>query len=126
MAKGISEIAGEAFGAGDSRVTVYRALRQLICAACGGTIRDGELFTRRALPGQEIPVSSRCRKCAPFNFRTTPDDGQRRSPLLESLLTAPPEYEASENQQLDAGAGRETIERRLGPALQRSRQRAKS
>jgi hypothetical protein len=47
MAKGISEIVGEAGGAGGSRVAVYRALRQLFCATCGGTIREGELFTRR-------------------------------------------------------------------------------
>lgn len=33
MAKGISEVVGEPFGAGNSRVTVYRALRQLIRAA---------------------------------------------------------------------------------------------
>ena len=44
MAKGISEIVAEAFGAGDAKVTVYRALRQLICAACGGTIPEGSLY----------------------------------------------------------------------------------
>lgn len=125
MEKGISEIVGEALGAGDARVTVYRALRQLICAACGGTIREGELFTRRALPGQELPVSSRCQKCTPFNFRTIAD-GQHRSPLLESLLTAPPEHEVSENQKLDTGVKREAVERRLGPALRRCRQRTRS
>ena len=47
MAKGISEVAGEADGAGGSDVALYRALRQLFCAACGGTIREGGLFTRR-------------------------------------------------------------------------------
>jgi hypothetical protein len=50
MAKGISERVDETDGAGRSKVTVYRALRQLFCAACGGTTRKGELFTRRALP----------------------------------------------------------------------------
>lgn len=119
MKKGISEIVGEAFGAGDSRVTVYRALRQLICAACGGTIREGELFTRHALPGQELPVSSRCRGCAPFTSR----GGARvRSALIESLLT-PPVVEG------EAEAGRparreevvEAVMKRLGPALSRTR-----
>jgi len=119
MAKGISEIVGEALGARDSRVTVYRALRQLFCAACGGTIREGDLFTRRALPGQGLRISSRCRGCAPFTSR---GGGGAKSDLIESLLT-PPAGEAKP----EAGrtAPREEIVKavmkRLGPALSRAR-----
>lgn len=126
MKKGISEIVGLAESAGKSRVTVYRALKQLFCAACGETINEGVLFTRRSLYGQGLRILPQCRKCAPFNLRTTAGEGQHRSPLLESLLTAPPEHEGSENQKPDTGAKREAVERRLGPALRRCRQRAGS
>jgi len=119
MAKGISEIAGEAFGTGDSRVTVYRALRQLFCATCGGTIREGDLFTRRVLPGQGLRILPLCRGCAPFTAR---GGARAKSALIESLLT-PPAGEAKPE------AGRparrddvvEAVMKRLGPALNRAR-----
>lgn len=44
VAKSISEIVGEASSVGKSRVTVYQALKQLICAKCGelhGAWTDG-------------------------------------------------------------------------------------
>lgn len=126
MKKGISEIVGLAESAGKSSVTVYRALKQLFCAACGETIDEGVLFTRRSLYGQGLRILPRCRKCAPFNLRATAGEGQHQSPLLESLLTAPPDHELGANQKLDAGARREAVERRLGPALRRCRQRARS
>jgi hypothetical protein len=119
MAKGISEIVGEADGAGGSGVTVYRALRQLFCAACGGTIREGDLFTRRALRGQGLRILPRCRGCVPFTPR---DTARGKSALIESLLT-PPAGEA------EPDAGRptrreehvEAVMKRLGPALSRAR-----
>lgn len=126
MTKGISEIVGEAYGTGKSRVTVYRALKQLLCAACGEKINEGALFTRRSLNGQRLRILPQCQKCAPFNLRKTGEEGQRRSPLLESLLTAPSESKARETRKLDRTAGREAVERRLGPALRRCRQRARS
>ncbi|HEX7318560.1 MAG TPA: hypothetical protein VF297_31925 [Pyrinomonadaceae bacterium] len=86
MAKGISEIVGEADGAGGSGVTVYRALRQLFCAACGATIREGDLFTRRALSGQGLRILPRCSGCEPF---TPPGAAGARSALIEALLTPP-------------------------------------
>jgi hypothetical protein len=52
MAKGIGEIVCLAFGMEKSRVTVYRALKLLMCAACGETIGEAVLFTRRSLFGQ--------------------------------------------------------------------------
>lgn len=119
MKKGISEIVGEASGVRDSRVTVYRALKQLFCAACGGTIREDDLFTRRALPGQCLRILPQCRSCAPF---TSPGGARAKSALIESLLT-PPAGEAK----AEAGrpAQREEIVRavmkRLGPALSRAR-----
>ena len=119
MAKGISEIVGEAFGAGGSRVTVYRALRQLICAACGGTIREGDLFTRRALPGQGLRISSRCSGCAPFTSR----GGARvKSALIESLLTPQAvEEEAEARRPARREEVVEAVMKRLGPALSRTR-----
>jgi RNase P subunit RPR2 len=124
MAKGISEIAGEASGIGESRVAVYRALRALICARCAETIREGELFTKRSLPGRELRILPQCRKCVPFEVRAVQDRKRQQSVLLESVLT--PESELNEVRADKPDAMRETVERRLGPALQRSRQRTRS
>lgn len=124
MAQGISEIVGEALGAGDSRVTAYRALRQLFCAACGGTIREGEFFTRRRLPRQGLNILPQCQKCAPFDMRTVSDKERRQSVLLESLLTPEPELNEVRVRKPDVVS--EAVERRLGPALRRCRQRTRS
>jgi hypothetical protein len=120
MKKGISEIVGEAFGVGDSRVTIYRALRQLFCAACGETIGEGVLFTRRSLHGQDLRILPQCRKCAPFELRGAGEKGRRQSVLLQSLLTLHPE--PNEAKVRKPGAQREAVERRLGPALRYRRQ----
>jgi hypothetical protein len=119
MAKGISEIVGEADGTDGSRVTVYRALRQLFCAACGGTIGEGDLFTRRAFPGQGLRILPRCRGCAPF----IPRDAVRgKSALIESLLT-PTASEAKPEAGSPARREElvEAVMKRLGPALSRAR-----
>ena len=124
MKKGISEIVGLAESAGKSRVTVYRALRQLFCAACGEIIGEGVLFTRRSLHGQELRILPQCRKCAPFELRGAGEKGRRQSVLLQSLLT--PHPEPNEAKVRKPGAEREAVERRLGPVLRRCRQRTKS
>jgi hypothetical protein len=119
MAKGISEIVGEVDGADGSRVTVYRALRQLLCAACGGTIREGGLFTRRTLPGHWMQILPRCRGCEPF---TPPGDPEVQSALIESLLTPPaPEAKTEEGRPARREDLAEAVMKRLGPALSRSR-----
>ena len=121
MAKGISEIVGEADSPDGSKVMVYRALRQLFCAACDGIIREGGLFTRRALPGQGLRILPRCRGCKPF---TPPGYAEVQSALIESLLT-PPDPEA----QTEGGTPArredltEAVMKRLGPALSRSGKR---
>ena|SRR5688500_4137172 len=122
MAQGISEIVGTADGPGGTGVTVYRALRQLLCAPCGEPIGEGALFTRLRLPGRG-PCIPRCRKCAPFELREAGGAG-RRSPLLVSLLTPLPEEQAGEAGRPDAATWSEAVERRLGPALRRRRRRA--
>ncbi len=119
MAKGISEIVGEGEGAQGSSVTIYRALRQLFCAACGGTIREGDLFTRRALPQQRLPILPRCGGCEPFTPRGA---APAKSALIESLLT-PPAGEAKPVAGSPTGREKliEAMMKRLGPALSRAR-----
>jgi hypothetical protein len=110
---------GEAFGAGGAGVTVYRALRQLICAACGGTIREGDLFTRLLLPGQGLRIVSRCRGCAHFTWR---DDAREETDLIKALLTPPA---GGGKPEAGSPARRKEVFRavmkRLGPALGRAR-----
>ena len=126
MAKSISEIVGLAESKGRSRVRVYRALKILFCAACGETIGDGALFTRRRLDGQGLRILPQCQKCAPFKLQTPSVEGRRQSALLESLMTPQPEKRGSERLQRDMNAERAAVERRLGPALRRCRQRLRS
>ena len=102
VAKGISEIAGDAFSAGKSRVTIYRALKQLLCAVCDEAISEGALFTRRSLYGQGLRILPQCQKCVPF--RMTGGEG-RRSALLVSLVTSQPENKFVENRKYDAAKG---------------------
>jgi hypothetical protein len=124
MKQGISEIVGTAFGTGQLRVTIYRALKELLCAACGEPIKEDALFTRRSLDGEGIRILSQCRKCAPFNLRSTDEKERRQSVLLESLLT--PQPEPSEVQVRNPSAEREAVERRLGPALRHCREHSRS
>ena len=126
MAKAISEIAGLAEEVGKSRVIVYRALKQLLCAKCGEVISEGTLFTRRSLYGQGLRILPQCQKCAPFSLGATGGEAPWPSALLESLLTSQPENQAGETRKRDTRSGREAVERRLGPALRRCRQRAGS
>ena len=103
---------------------VYRALKELLCAACGEPIHEGALFTRRSLNGRGLRILSQCQKCAPFNFPSTNEKPSRQSPLLESLLT--PQLDMSKVSVRNPTAEREAVERRLDPALRRSRQRKSS
>ncbi len=119
MKKSISEIVGTADSVGKSGVTVYRALRLLLCARCGTEIKEGEIFTRRTLAGSGLRILPQCQECAPFSLRSGARD---RSALIESLL-APSIEEAlvsvREHEQPEKIA--EAIEQRLGPALRRAR-----
>lgn len=126
--RGISEIVGQAEANG-ATCAVYRALRDLICAACAGDIFEGELFTRRASPfSQGLPILPICRKCLPFSLLS---DESKSPSLLESLLEA--DGHKASSQGLDKGEGptirtndgiRQKIEERLGPVLRRMRRAA--
>ena len=126
MKKGISEIVGIADAVGKSELTVYRALKQLFCAACGEMICEGVLFTRRSLYGRGLRILPQCQKCAPFNLRAAGEKEPRRSALLQSLLTPQLESRQGEVRMNKPDAEREAVERRLGPALRRCRHRAGS
>ncbi len=119
--KGISEIVGTADSLGKSGVTVYRALRLVLCARCGAEIKEGALFTRRTLAGSGLRILPQCHGCVPFTLRSGTRD---RSALIESLL-APATEEAlvtvRKHERSEKTA--EAIEQRLGPALRRARQR---
>lgn len=135
MKQGISEIVGTAEGADGSRVTVYRALRRLLCAPCGAPIGEGSLFTRRRLEGQQLRTLPLCRKCAPFALSIDGDaflneddkpapegDARReRSPLLDALLAPMENKEAPAAS--DSAAAREGVLKRLAPALRVARRR---
>jgi hypothetical protein len=125
MRKWISEIVGTGEGADKSSVTVYRALRRLICAPCGATITEGTLFTRRSIGGDGLRILPQCQKCVPFNFGEEGEAGRPRSKMLEALLVPQPEPEADPPSKEDAerAARREAVEKRLGPALRRTRNR---
>jgi hypothetical protein len=116
MSKGISVIVCRAESGDGREVPVYRALRALRCSSCGATIGEGALFTRRALPDGRLRVAAECRECAPFVARGKDGKGQRRSPLLESLLGPEPAGETVlEHRPVDQRA--EPVRKRLGPAL---------
>ncbi|HLL74044.1 MAG TPA: hypothetical protein VK421_02010 [Pyrinomonadaceae bacterium] len=101
-----SERAGEAVLATGDRATVYRALRELACSACGDVIREGGLFTREAESASGLPLVRLCRGCAPF----TTGGG-----LLDSLLT--PDGGEESRPTAATGDAREKAMARLGPAL---------
>jgi len=106
-----SERAGEAVLATGERAALYRALRELSCSRCGCLIREGELFTREAVPASGLLLVRLCRGCAPFNA----DGG-----LLDALLT--PSGEESRPAAAPSDA-REKVMARLGPALAAGRRR---
>lgn len=113
---GISKLVGEARCADGRPRPLYEALRELICAACAASIREGERFTRHAVLGVGAALLPRCGRCAPFERL-----GSGGSPLLRSLLK-PGHEEGAQPAEPRREAAKE-VERRLGPALARSRKR---
>lgn len=107
--RGISEIYGEGTDASGAPTPIYRALRTLLCSACGTPIPSGTLFTRKSIPNFSLRILPRCRRCAPFE--------ERAAGLIESLLSPPAE---------DERRASDEVERRLGPALDRSRRKQKN
>ena len=143
MDHGISEIYGEGRGADGRAVSVYRALRELLCSACGAAIAEGSLFTRKDLSPFALRLMPRCSECAPFGMAgdavgmspAVGDDGtpntveaklpegagaKKRSKLIEGLLTPAPETEAPQPPERSRSVA-EKVASRLGPALSRSR-----
>ena len=127
MEKGISEIVGRGNLDGGRSLDVYRALRSLLCATCGLEIAEGVLFTRRRVKGIGLRIMPQCPKCAPFTLQA---DKKEKSALLQSLLTEQPadssrrigaSSEADAQAQAKAKSVDEEVQRRLGPALKRSR-----
>lgn len=117
MEHAISEIFGEGVDARGASIPIYRALRRLLCSACGAPIPLGAFFTRKAIPGIAPRIMPRCRECAPFELRS--DEETKKSPLIENLLTpADGKPDATGEPSLKAS---EEVERRLGPALSRAR-----
>jgi RNase P subunit RPR2 len=117
MNRSISEIVGTAEGANGARVTIYRALRQLLCARCGAAMTEGTLFTRRAVRGGDLHIFPQCRECAPFVLST---EKRSESALLRTLLSTPVEPPV-EPSALRPSEVAEAVEKRLGPALRRVR-----
>jgi hypothetical protein len=107
-----SERAGEAVLDTGRQAAPYRALRELSCSRCGAVIRVGELFTREAEPGSDLPLIRLCHGCAPF----TKGDG-----LLDVLLA--PGRGEEPRPTAAPGDAREKVMARLGPALARGRRR---
>ena len=127
MEHGISEIYGEGRGPDGRAMPVYRALRELLCSACGAPIAEGSLFTRKSLPQFALRIMPRCRECAPFGTagdaggETPKRAGAKRSKLLENLLTPAPEAGGAQKKSERSRDVSEEVARRLGPALSRSR-----
>lgn len=116
---GISEIYGEALDATGRQTPVYRALRTLLCSACGTPIPAGGLFTRKSIPQFALRILPRCRRCAPFEVTAEGRPDEQRSSLISGLLSEPEGPEKGPAERPDRVE--EEIERRLGPALSRSR-----
>ena len=116
MVKGISVIEGRARREDGAEVIVYRALRELLCSACGAVIREGTHFTRRVSAASGLNLAAHCRKCVPFEPEPEADKG-RRSKLMESFFSVQPP-DNPEAVRPDAGAN-EAMLKRLGPALRR-------
>ena len=116
MFKGISVIEGRARREDGAEVVVYRALRELLCSACGSPIREGTHFTRRVSAGGGLNLASQCRKCVPFE--PVPEANEApRSKLMESFFSVQP-ADKPQAVRPDADAN-EAMLKRLGPALRR-------
>lgn len=107
-----SEGAGQAVLATGERAAAYRALIELSCSRCGGSIREGELFTREVEPASGLPLVRFCRGCKPF---------ETGGGLLDALLA--PESGQESSPAVTPGDAREKTLSRLGPALTASRKR---
>lgn len=109
-----SERAGEVVLGAGLRAAVYRALRELPCSRCGGSIPEGDLFTREQGPASELPLLRRCRGCVPF---------KAGGGLLDALLA--PEGGAELSPAVCTADVREKVMSRLGSALDACRRRRK-
>lgn len=125
MEKAISEIVGRGNLDEGRSTDVYRALRSLLCATCGGEIAEGVLFTRRRVKGIGLRIMPQCPKCAPFTLQA---DRKEKSALLRSLLEKQPTESSRRTDassevaaQAKAKSVEEEVRRRLGPALKRGR-----
>lgn len=127
MDKGISEIVGRGELKSGESLQVYRALRSLLCSTCGTEIAENAHFTRRSVKGIGFSIMPQCRKCAPFTLQSSKHE---KSALLRSLLTEQPANSARQTSssppdtptEISAEKNiREEVNRRLGPALKRSR-----
>ena len=117
MKQSISKIVGQANDTSGESVPLYRALRTLSCSACGAGIPEGDLFTRHALPEQELLLYARCRKCTPF---TVPQSKRASSELLDALLTKPDNNESRPGKHRQQSLV-EAVEKRLGAVLEHAR-----
>lgn len=130
--RAISEIVGRARVADQNSGVVYRALLTIRCASCDELIAEGDLFTRHPVLAQGMPILPKCRKCIPFTLMS--EDEKTRHPMLDSILSPPagkstaPESAPSKRSansdardQSEQERIAEAVERRLGPALARSR-----
>lgn len=107
-----SEWAGEALLTTGVVAALYRALVELTCSRCANLIVKGELFTREDEPASGLPLLRLCRGCAPFS---------RVGGLMDALLTPGKSEETPPAP--EAGAAREKVLTRLGPALEAGRRR---
>ncbi len=109
----ISEIIGE-----DTRgLCIYRALRPLYCHDCGEEIGAGKLFSRWPLAEGGLRILPRCRKCVPLSVAE--ERTQAGSELVDSLLRSP-DTQAQSSPEREKRIDEE-LNKRLGPALSRTR-----
>jgi hypothetical protein len=132
MREAISEIVGQGKLGDGKSAQVYRALRRLLCSACGAEIAEDSLFTRRSVKGFGLNIMPQCRKCAPFALLVDKKEKKEKSELLQALLREQsPNSAQRESAPLDSSQGAsvpedkkniaEEVRRRLAPALKRGR-----
>lgn len=121
---GISKIVGEALLKSDKIQSAYLALRQLLCARCGKVINEGDYFTRKLLPGVQIPISPRCQECVPFELRLFDEKEESSTTVKSELLKSLLESDDKKTDALPTKHDEEIEEKflsRLGPALEKTR-----
>jgi RNase P subunit RPR2 len=131
MRDAISEIVGQGQLSNGKSAQVYRALRRLLCSACGAEIAEDSLFTRRSVKGFGLNIMPQCRKCAPFALLVDKKEKKVKSELLQSLLREQPPNSAERERPSDGSRAEsapedkkniaEEVRRRLAPALKRGR-----